>query len=529
MRKEFFLSSFIVFAIVIGLSYFNTGFLYTLIFLLPLFLVGLRDALQTSQTIRHNFPIIGNFRYMFEKIRPEIQQYFIEHDTQGTPIPRVLRSLVYQRAKGQLETVPFGTQENVYAPNYEWINHTMHPTRVTDENMRVTVGGPNCTKPYSCSLLNISAMSYGALSKNAILALNGGAKLGNFYHNTGEGGVSNYHLEKGGDLVWQIGTGYFGCRTPDGKFNEEMFKTTVQNEAIKMVEIKLSQGAKPGHGGILPKEKLTPEICAIRGVEPGKDVISPGGHSAFNSPRGMIEFVQKLRELSGGKPVGIKLCLGYKEEFVAVCRAMLNNNIYADFITIDGSEGGTGASPLEFTNAVGTPLEDGLVFVHNTLIGFGIRDKIKVIASGKVLSAKHIVSTLALGADIINSARGMMLALGCIQALRCHENVCPTGVATSNPKFYKGLNVNLKEVRVMNFHKNTMKAFREMLEVIGVEKPSQLRRHHIRRRLGPVGDVSLEDVHPYIEKGCLLAGPYPDEYAELMDKSTIEEFQKLHL
>lgn len=528
MRSAFFYVCFAVFGFVGLISIKFPQALFSLIILVPIALMGLKDAFQKKQTIRRNFPILGRFRYLLEMIRPEIQQYFIEHDTAGTPIPRTLRSLVYQRAKRQIETVPFGTQENVYSSNYEWINHTMKPTIVDESGLRVLVGGDECTQKYSCSLLNISAMSYGSLSKNAIEALNGGAKIGDFYHNTGEGSISPYHLNRGGDLVWQIGTGYFGCRDEDGNFDLEKFKVNANRPEVKMIEIKISQGAKPGHGGILPKEKVTKEISEIRHVPMGVDVISPGGHSAFNSPRELLEFIKKLREASGGKPVGFKLCMGYPEEFVSVCKAMVTTQIFPDFITVDGSEGGTGASPLEFTNSVGTPLEDGLVFVHNTLRGFGIRQKLKIIASGKVLTAFNMLNRLALGADIINSARGFMLAIGCIQALRCHENVCPTGVATTNPKFYEGLDVNLKEVRTANFHAKTLHTFKELLQIVGVERPSQLRRHHIQRRIRGVGATNLEEIYPYLGEGTLLEEPYPISYQKIMDKVDIDHFADVH-
>lgn len=528
MRREFFIGSFLVLAGIIGGAQIYPWLIHLLWIVVPIIGIGMKDAFQYKQTIRNNFPVLGRFRYMLEKVRPEIQQYFIEHDTAGTPIPRTMRSVVYQRAKRQLETVPFGTQENVYQPNYEWINHTMRPTDVDESSLRVKIGGPQCTQPYNASLFNISGMSYGSLSKNAILALNGGAKIGEFYQNTGEGGISPYHLEKGGDLCWQIGTGYFGCRTPDGDFSDSEFKKNATRPEVKLIELKISQGAKPGHGGILPKEKLTPEIAEIRGVPLGYDVNSPGGHKAFDTPKGLLEFINRMRELSGGKPVGFKICVGYADEFVSICKAIVETGIYPDFITIDGSEGGTGAAPLELTNSVGTPLEDGLVFAHNTMCGFNIRDKVKIIASGKVFTAFNMVNRLALGADMINSARSFMLAIGCIQALRCHENVCPTGVATTDRRFYRGLDVRLKEVRVANFHAKTLHAFKELLQIVGVEKTSQLRRHHIQRRIRGVGAVNLEEIHPYLEKGALLEAPYPISYQRIMEKADTNKFAEVH-
>ncbi|MFK8138515.1 MAG: FMN-binding glutamate synthase family protein [Bdellovibrionales bacterium] len=529
MRKEFYIISAVIFALIFAGRLIYPDITIALWVVVPLFLIGLRDAAQNRQTIRKNYPVIGNIRYLFEKIRPEIQQYFIEHDTDGLPISRVFRSVVYQRAKKAIETVPFGTLENVYAPNYEWVNHSVRPTEVEDEALRVTIGGDDCLQPYSCSLLNISAMSYGSLSKNAVMAFNGGAKLGGFYQNTGEGGISPYHKNAGGDLVWQVGTGYFGCRTKDGNFCPESFKQTAAEPNVKMIELKLSQGAKPGHGGILPKEKVTPEIAEIRGVPMDQDVLSPGAHKAFDTPKGLMEFIKKMRDLSDGKPIGFKLCIGYQEEFLSICKAMIATGIYPDFISVDGSEGGTGAAPLELTNSVGTPLEDALVFVHNTLLGFNIRQKVKIIAAGKVITAFHMVNRMALGADIINSARAMMLSIGCIQALRCHENVCPAGVATTDPNLYRGLNVNNKAVRCANFHGRTMKAFRELIEIVGVQKPSQLRRHHIQRRITGVGAVNLEEIHPYLEKGTLLEAPYPIAYQRVMEKADLECFPETHL
>lgn len=482
--------------------YTSTGIILFL-FVFAIFLIGFFDIMQKRQTIRRNFPLLGHFRYLLEMVRPEIQQYFIESDTDGKPIPRVFRSLIYQRAKAAPETVPFGTQLNVYGPDYEWVPHSMYPTKVNEDVLRVQIGGPQCTKPYSASLLNISAMSYGALSPTAIQSLNRGAKLGNFYHNTGEGGLSPHHLQ-GGDVVWQIGTGYFGCRDENGNFHPILFKEKATKPEVKMIEIKLSQGAKPGHGGILPGSKVTKEIAEIRHVPVGKTVYSPARHTAFSSSKGLLEFVKQLRELSGGKPVGIKLCVGKHEDFHDICKAMVETKILVDFITVDGGEGGTGAAPLELTNNVGSPLEDGLSFVANTLAGYGLRANIKIIASGKVFTAFHIFKRLAIGADLVNSARGMMLALGCIQALRCNTNHCPAGVATTLPQYYKGIHVTDKSQRVFQFHQRTMHAFKELLEAAGLEHPKQVERKSVYLRGSQRQVITLDSMYPEVKEGTYL-------------------------
>jgi glutamate synthase domain-containing protein 2 len=435
--------------------------------------------------------------------------------------------VIYQRAKGQMQTVPFGTQRDVYALNYEWVEHSMAAKHVEKTDLRVDVGGKDCTKPYSASLLNISAMSYGALSTSAVKALNWGAKKGNFAHNTGEGSISPYHMENGGDLIWQIGTGYFGCRTLDGKFNPEMFKEKASMDQVKMIEIKLSQGAKPGHGGILPAAKVNAEVAEIRGVEIGKDVNSPPSHNEFSNPIEMMMFIQKLRELSGGKPVGFKLCVGQKHEFIALCKAMIKTGITPDFITVDGGEGGTGAAPIEFTNSIGTPLEDGLTFVHDMLVGFGLKDQIKIIASGKVLSAFHILCRMALGADMVYSARGFMLSLGCIQALRCNSNDCPTGIATNEPGLVRGLVVPLKADRVFHFHDDTMKALAEMLGAMGLEGHDDLIRSHINRRVSRLQVMNYEEMYPLVKSGTFLNGEYPQKYSKYFPLAQAESFAEV--
>jgi glutamate synthase domain-containing protein 2 len=496
LAKQFIVASLIVLGLEAAAAVFWPAGLWSLTVLGPLMVLGYADLLQTKQGVRRNFPIIGNLRYFFEMIRPELQQYFVEDNLSGRPVPRELRSIVYQRAKGQLETIPFGTQRDVYEPNHEWVEHSIAPAPVRHDDLRVAVGGRHCQQPYSASILNISAMSFGALSQAAITALNLGAKKGGFYHNTGEGGLSPYHL-RGGDVVWQIGTGYFGCRRPDGAFDAETFRERAILPQVKMIEIKLSQGAKPGKGGVLPGKKVSAEIAKIRLVEIGKDVLSPAAHSAFSTPVGLLEFVQRLRDLSGGKPVGFKLCVGQRHEFFAICKAMVKTGITPDFITVDGAEGGTGAAPLEFANSVGTPLDEGLVFVDDILRGFGLRQEIRLISSGKVFTAFHLLTKLALGADMVNSARGMMLALGCIQALKCNSNHCPVGVATTDPRLVRGLHVPSKSERVYRFHHETVHAFAEILGAMGRRHPGELRRADVRRRLSDgVVVKTYEDLFP---------------------------------
>ncbi|MGB7345390.1 MAG: FMN-binding glutamate synthase family protein [Pirellulaceae bacterium] len=490
----------------------------------PIVLLGVHDYFQDRHAILRNFPVLGHFRYLFEFIRPEIYQYFVESDTEGVPFDRDERSLVYQRAKQERDTVPFGTKENLYKPGYEWINHSMAPVHHVPEDMRILIGGPDCKQPYSASLLNISAMSYGSLSANAILALSSGAKKGGFAHNTGEGGVSPYHIEGGGDLIWQIGTGYFGCRAADGGFDPQRYKETVSHENVKMIELKLSQGAKPGHGGILPAAKVTPEIAVIRGVPMGQDVNSPPGHKAFSTPIGLLEFIAELRDLSGGKPVGFKLCVGKRREFLAVCKAMAQTGITPDFIAVDGGEGGTGAAPLEFSNHIGAPLVEGLIFVHNALMGYGIRRHIRVIASGKVTTGFAMLKRLALGADACYSARGMMLALGCIQALKCNSNHCPVGVATQQPHLMAGLVPSAKNTRVASFHAETIESLCDMLGAIGLDSPGDLRPWHVMHRISPTETRHYGELYEFLEDGALLRDPLPASYQRACTAASAETF-----
>lgn len=524
MRKIFYASSILSILAVEGMGHFEPMARLLYIGIVPLVALGLRDMCQTRHAIQRNFPVIGHLRFLLESIRPEINQYFVESDMDGTPFNRVKRSNIYQRAKKELNTTPFGTKRNVYEVGYEWINHSLNPQAPDRSAARVQVGGPDCRQPYLASVFNISAMSYGSLSKNAVLALNMGAKAGGFAHNTGEGGLSPYHLQGGGDLIWQIGTGYFSCRNIDGTFSEEMFAEKAAHDAIRMIEIKLSQGAKPGHGGILPKEKITPEIASIRMVAMDQDVLSPSAHTAFSTPLGLVAFIARLRQLSGGKPIGFKLCLGSHSEFLAICKAMVKCQIFPDFITVDGGEGGTGAAPLEFSDSVGTPLDDALVFVHNALTGFDIRDKIRLIASGKVSTGFDLISKIAMGADMCNSARGMMFALGCIQALQCHANTCPTGVATQNPELVKGLVVEHKWKRVQRFHEATVHSFLELLGAAGFTTPAELAPHHIQRRVSAAEVLNLARLYQYVEPGSLLSEPYPVAFQEAMQMACPDSF-----
>ena len=515
LRQKFILFAILVTIAILGLSMVSLNWLWLFGVVGPITLLGLYDILQTKHSILRLYPVLGRFRYILESVRPEIQQYFVETNLDGTPISREFRSLIYQRAKGDRDTRPFGTIFDVDRPGYEWLNHSMQPKHLTDFSPRVKFGGPDCTKPYMASPLNISAMSYGALSKNAIMALNKGAKIGGFSHNTGEGSMSPYHLEHGGDIVWQIGTGYFGCRNEDGNFNQETFKENATKDVVKMIEIKLSQGAKPGHGGILPAAKLTEEIAKIRHVPMGQDVVSPPAHSAFSSPTGLLEFVKTLRELSGGKPIGFKLCIGRHDEFLAICKAMLETGITPDFITVDGGEGGTGAAPTEMTNSVGTPIRDALIFVNSALLGIGLRDKIRIIASGKMFSAFHILRALALGADTVNSARGMMLSLGCIQARTCNTDHCPTGIATQNPSRNKAIVVSDKAQRVANFHRETVTNLIELIGAAGLEGIHQLEPKHINRRVQGIDVKSYAELYPRITQGCLLSdAKVPDSWKD---------------
>jgi glutamate synthase domain-containing protein 2 len=474
--------------------------------LLALALVGVHDFFQRRHAVLRNYPLIGHLRFLLEFVRPELRQYFLESDQDEVPFSRAERSLVYERAKQEEDKRPFGTQLDTYGAEYEWINHSIAPRKLRGHDFRITIGGPDCKQPYSASIFNISAMSFGALSANAILALNAGAKAGGFAHDTGEGSISRHHRVHGGDLIWEIASGYFGCRNDDGSFSAEHFAAAACEPQVKMIEIKLSQGAKPGHGGVLPGAKVTSEIAEARGVPAGKDCVSPAGHSVFSTPIGLLQFVRQLRELSGGKPVGFKLCIGHPWEFFAICKAMLVSGITPDFIVVDGAEGGTGAAPVEFIDHVGTPLQEGLLLVHNTLVGLNLRDKIRLGASGKIITAFDIARTLAIGADWCNSARGFMFALGCLQAQTCHTGQCPTGVATQDPMRQRALHVPTKAERVTRFHHNTLQALAELVGAAGLEHPGDLKPWHIVRRVSISEVRLLSNLLKYLGPGELLRG-----------------------
>ncbi|MBV1693608.1 MAG: FMN-binding glutamate synthase family protein [Hyphomicrobiales bacterium] len=469
-------------------------------------LVGLRDLFQRRHAILRNYPITAHLRFLLEKIRPEMRQYFFEGEKDGTPFSRDKRAIVYQRAKGELDKRPFGTLYDVYQTQFEWMHHSIAPRPISKEQFRITVGGPDCTQPYAASVFNISAMSYGSLSANAIRSLNKGAKLGGFAHDTGEGGYSPYHQEHGGDIIWELGSGYFSARNPDGTFSPEKFAQVASNPQIKMVELKLSQGAKPGHGGVLPAAKITREIARIRGVEMGKDCISPAQHSAFSTPIEMMQFIARMRSLSGGKPAGFKLCIGHPWEFLAIVKAMLETGITPDFIVVDGKEGGTGAAPLEFMDHLGMPLRDGLSFVHSALVGANLRSRIRIGASGKIVTAFDMARAMALGADWCNSARGFMFAVGCIQAQTCHTGKCPTGVTSQDPTRSRAIVVSDKAHRVANFHRETLHALAELVAAAGLDHPSQLMPHHFMRRAAPDRVVSFADLYPPLQPGELIGG-----------------------
>jgi len=507
MRNEFIGFTIIsILAVFLVSHYLWPNFLYAFVVLGPLLLLGWYDMLQSKHAIMRNFPLLGRLRYVMEDIRPKLYQYFIESDTNGAPIHRLHRSIVYQRAKNQLAKTPFGTQSNLYGEGYEWMGHSIAAldAHTLDQDPRVLIGEKHCSKPYSCSLLNVSAMSYGSLSSAAIAALNGGAKLGHFAHNTGEGGISPYHDQFQGDLIYQIGTGYFGCRSEDGNFDDKLYAERTAHDNVKMIELKLSQGAKPGHGGILPAKKNTVEIAKIRSIKPGEAVLSPPFHKAFNTPIGLLELLTKMRELSGGKPVGFKLCIGQKSEFIAICKAMKKTGMQPDFITVDGGEGGTGAAPLEFSDSVGMPFIEGLAFAIDCLKGFGLRKDIKIITSGKIITGFHIFRALALGADACYSARAMMLALGCIQALECHKNSCPTGVATQDPELVAGLKVEDKKVRVARYQNETIKSFVELLAAGGLDHPNKIHRGLISRRVSMKEIKSYAEIYPAMKEDSLL-------------------------
>ena len=490
----------------------------------PLCVLAMFDITQTRKTIPRNFPVLGRLRYLMEFFRPEVHQYFVAGDQSERPFNREVRDVVYRRAKNTIDTLAFGTEKDLYSIGTEWINQSLAPTHHLDIDPRITIGTKACKQPYSASRLNISAMSFGALSERAVLALNKGAKIGNFIHNTGEGGLSDHHLAGGGDLTWQIGTGYFGCRNVDGQFDEKKFAANAKLPTVKTIEIKLSQGAKPAHGGILPACKVTEEISRVRGVPMGEDVVSPPAHSAFSTPEGLLKFVQKLRKLSGGKPVGFKLCLGKKSEFMAICKAMLSTKILPDFITVDGAEGGSGASPVEFTDFVGTPLREGLLYVHNCLVGVNVRDQIKVIASGKIASGFDMVTKIALGADICNSARAMLLSLGCIQSQQCNLDTCPTGITTQRKRLQYGLVVDQKKIRVAQYHQHTEDSFLDLVKAMGLKHPSEITPDLVMHRVDNDTVQSYAQMYDFLAPGDLLKAKVPEDYAKDWKKASAKSF-----
>ncbi len=467
---------------------------------------GLVDLLQKHSTLRRNYPLLAHIRYFFETIRPMLRQYIVESDNEEVPFSNVQRRIVKQRAKDALDVRPFGTELDTYAERYEWLNHSVTPTKIDDHDFRITIGGAQCSKPYSASVFNISAMSFGAISPNAIRALNEGARRGRFYHDTGEGSLSPYHRENGGDICWELGSGYFGACERAGMFSEARFAEKAVLEQVKLIELKLSQGAKPGHGGVLPAPKVTQEIAETRGVPAGEDCISPARHSTFDTPEGLLRFIARLRELSGGKPTGFKLAVGHPWEWFGIAKAMTTTGILPDFIVVDGGEGGTGAAPLEFVDHVGAPLREALMLVHNTLVGLDLRNRIHIGASGKVITAIDLARTLSIGADWCNSARGFMFALGCIQSRTCHTDRCPTGITTQNPRRWKNLDVPDKSSRVATFHENTLKAFRELLQAAGLNHPSELGPENVIRRVSANEVRSIGALYRFLEPGELLGG-----------------------
>lgn len=499
-------------------------FFWAFVILAPLLLLAAHDMFQSRHTLLRNYPVFGHIRYVLEDFRHQIRQYFIEGDREEVPFSRVQRNIVYQRAKNQDDSIPFGKLINVYEPGYEWFEHSICPVDPPDEEPRVTVGNGQCAKTYSASRFNISAMSFGSLSSHAILALNKGAEIGGFYHNTGEGGISRYHTEHNGDLVWEIGTGYFGCRDEDGCFDPEKFREGAGLDQVKMIELKLSQGAKPGGGGLLPGRKVTPEIAEARGVPVGEDCHSPAAHHEFSTPTEMLEFLQRLRELSGGKPVGFKLCIGQRSEFLAVCKAMRETGIHPDFVTVDGSEGGTGAAPPELTQSMGQGLKEGLVFVHNALVGAGLRDEMKIICAGKVITGFDVAAKIAMGADICNSARGMMFALGCIQARACNKNICPTGITTHDPWRVHGLSVADKAPRVANYHRSTIRHLRQVLAACGLTNPDELTPDMLWRRVTQLETKNYRELYRYLEPDELLEGTDKTDWRRWWSQARADSF-----
>ena len=499
--------------------------LWAYLFVGPTTVIMIHDLLQKDHTLLRNYPVVGHFRYMIEDFRLQFRQYLIESDLDGRPFSHAQRAVVYQRSKDQTDVLPFGTLQHIYTEGYEWLEHSVNAREPQEREPRVRIGNSQCSQPYEASHFNISAMSFGSISANAVEALNLGAKIGGFAQDTGEGGLSRHHLKHGGDVIWEIGTGYFGCRTDDGGFDRDQFRDKSRLDTVKMTELKLSQGAKPGGGGILPGNKVTREIAETRGLPVGKTVLSPASHKVFSTPVGMMEFIQEMRELSGGKPVGMKFCLGQETELMAMLKAMRETGIKPDFITLDGSEGGTGAAPVELSNSVGTPLTDALIYLHNALCGAELRDDIRIIATGKIITGFDIASRIAQGADLCNSARGMMFAVGCIQARRCHTNRCPTGVATMDPWRVSGLVVEDKAERVARYHEATIEHFLKILAACGLDSPSRLCPELLNRRISHSTIRNYSELYPTLEPGQLLRGEARDDYQKYWDRADPSRFE----
>ncbi len=492
---------------------------------LPILLLGVYDWFQRRFTLMRNYPVAARIRWLFYDLRPFLRQYIVEDDLEGTPYSFEARNLVHLRARGQTDTQPFGSERNMDQEGYSWVSHSIAPASEPDQHPRITVGNEQTAKPYSASVFNISAMSFGALSPRAIEALNLGARQGEFYHDTGEGGLSKYHLKHGGDIVWEIGTGYFGCRDDKGRFDPDQFADNAQREQVKMTEIKLSQGAKPGHGGLLPGKKVTPEIAQARQVPAHQDCLSPRAHSAFSTPVEMLEFAARMRELSGGKPVGLKLCVGQPHEVMAVMKAMLKTGIYPEFIVVDGAEGGTGAAPQELSDWVGMPLIEGLVLVRNALVGTGLRRHVRLAASGKVYSGMGLAHNLALGADWCNAARAFMFSIGCIQAKRCHLGTCPTGITTQDKWRQRGLVVDVQAQRAARFHEKTVASLANIVAAVGLTHPRDLAPHHLSTRINAAEARAMGDVHTFVPANSLIDAPQETAYAHWWEAADADSFK----
>lgn len=502
---------------------------WALALVLPMLAIALIDLTQSEHSLRRNFPGTARFRWLFEWLRPFLRAYIVESDLDGRPFSHDERALVYARAKGDVDAHPFGTELDVYSGEYEWLAHSITPNPQAPRDMRVVVGSDQCARPYSASRLNISAMSFGSLGQNAIEALNLGAKIGGFYHDTGEGGMSPYHLKHGGDIVWEIGSGYFGCRDAQGRFDPALFRDRASHDCVRMTEIKLSQGAKPGHGGLLPGAKVTAEIAATRNVPQGEDCLSPPGHSAFSTPKELVEFAARMRDLSGGKPVGIKLCVGFPHELFAIVKAMVATGIWLDFIVIDGAEGGTGAAPQELSDRVGMPLREGLIIARNALVGTNLKGQIRLAASGKVASGAAVAMNAALGADWCNAARAFMFSLGCVQSMRCHTDTCPTGVATQSPARQRGLVVPDKAERVARFHESTLHALHDIVVAAGLNSPDDFRPGHLRQRINVAEMRQMDEIYPFVAPGELLGGTEHKTLRRWWDAADADSFRRRDL